>query len=539
MGPMKPPVGYDINWSHPLAKGLVGCWLFNEKTPKLRNIAAERRGYTSTFSGTPSYRGLGGGCLNFNAATPDWIQLGSATGDFQIGTGSFSFGLLFFSSNSTSQVALGTSTGFFSPGYDFVTSLADIPGFCAARVYDDGIGALIEGGLHIFSPSVSRLHFGGGILDRNGNGGAGLFHTFLDGSRSNGADASTVANVTNTQALRLGNRNDALYYTGQIGLVVLYNRALSPSEVAWLYEEPYAFIRSPSRPAFARQAIVAPVQSLRGVRRKRSWNKQKPPVGYDINWSHPLSRGLVFCMIHRAEKYPYDMVSGQYATLQSLTGESSVFMGNEGIYKNAAASFRFPVQTGLDKIVGSGSMFCVGRPNDAGYGLAVGSWDVINTGNGYLGIGFEDNRIYQPNGPVGILNDGTSAGLVGSLSADYLGSNSHLSFHRLGMTFTSNTSSLKWYVKGKPLTGSTFVAAPDADTNRRTQMFCQTFNLHAPTDEIAAVLVYAWNRTLTAAEMMWLYEESYSFIRSPARAAFARIPIAAAGSLKRRTWISY
>src|SRR4051812_47040710 len=27
---VKPPVGTQINWGHPLAKDLVGCWLFNE-----------------------------------------------------------------------------------------------------------------------------------------------------------------------------------------------------------------------------------------------------------------------------------------------------------------------------------------------------------------------------------------------------------------------------------------------------------------------------------------------------------------------------
>ena len=29
-GQQKPPMGYGIDWSHPLASGLVGCWLFNE-----------------------------------------------------------------------------------------------------------------------------------------------------------------------------------------------------------------------------------------------------------------------------------------------------------------------------------------------------------------------------------------------------------------------------------------------------------------------------------------------------------------------------
>jgi len=31
----KPPVGSQIDWGHPLAKGLVGCWLFNEEGGKI------------------------------------------------------------------------------------------------------------------------------------------------------------------------------------------------------------------------------------------------------------------------------------------------------------------------------------------------------------------------------------------------------------------------------------------------------------------------------------------------------------------------
>lgn len=51
--PVKPPVGAAyIDWSHPLARGLVGCWLFNEGAGSPANLVKRRSAVTS---GTPTW----------------------------------------------------------------------------------------------------------------------------------------------------------------------------------------------------------------------------------------------------------------------------------------------------------------------------------------------------------------------------------------------------------------------------------------------------------------------------------------------------
>src|SRR2546430_2775798 len=75
---MKPPLGAQINWGHPLAQGLVGCWLFNEAGGGIVKDALCR--LDGTFAGTakPSWvDGPFGKAINFVHASTSWISLPS------------------------------------------------------------------------------------------------------------------------------------------------------------------------------------------------------------------------------------------------------------------------------------------------------------------------------------------------------------------------------------------------------------------------------------------------------------------------------
>ena len=46
----KPPLGIQIDWSNPITKGLVGCWLFNEGSgDKVYDLSGN--GNTGTLTG--------------------------------------------------------------------------------------------------------------------------------------------------------------------------------------------------------------------------------------------------------------------------------------------------------------------------------------------------------------------------------------------------------------------------------------------------------------------------------------------------------
>src|SRR5690242_15242142 len=62
----KPPLGYYVDTSHPLARGLIGAWLFNEGGGPPRNLLT---GVACTTAGNPTWSaGRWGAGQQFNAA---------------------------------------------------------------------------------------------------------------------------------------------------------------------------------------------------------------------------------------------------------------------------------------------------------------------------------------------------------------------------------------------------------------------------------------------------------------------------------------
>lgn len=60
-GYTKPPLGSQINWGHPLANGMLGCWLFNEGGgSKILNIASPLYHGTLTTNGLTDTTWKGG-----------------------------------------------------------------------------------------------------------------------------------------------------------------------------------------------------------------------------------------------------------------------------------------------------------------------------------------------------------------------------------------------------------------------------------------------------------------------------------------------
>src|SRR2546421_50667 len=74
---MKPPVGTQINFGHPLAKGLVGCWLFNEFGGKLVSNGLFRNHGTLSGATLPSWStGPTGPALTFDGSS-SYVDVGS------------------------------------------------------------------------------------------------------------------------------------------------------------------------------------------------------------------------------------------------------------------------------------------------------------------------------------------------------------------------------------------------------------------------------------------------------------------------------
>src|SRR3990167_7263966 len=78
-GKVKPVVGSQINWGHPLAKGLVGCWLMNERGGrKIIDLSKKR---ITTFTGNSVLDKLGSQLPSNTGvqADTDYMNLGNIT----------------------------------------------------------------------------------------------------------------------------------------------------------------------------------------------------------------------------------------------------------------------------------------------------------------------------------------------------------------------------------------------------------------------------------------------------------------------------
>ena len=76
---IKPPAGTQINPLHPLSKGLVGCWLFNEGAGSLANDISGKGNHGTLTNMSPNVQGSGwggsqfGGGLGFDS-TNDYVD---------------------------------------------------------------------------------------------------------------------------------------------------------------------------------------------------------------------------------------------------------------------------------------------------------------------------------------------------------------------------------------------------------------------------------------------------------------------------------
>lgn len=234
----KPPLGSTINWGHPLAKGLVGCWLMNEGSGrKVKDAALKNDGIITNALWKPTRRGVG---LYFDGTgdyvlVPDNPQLDVGISDLTISTW---INLSSIAANkgvvvkrdANSLNAIGYETLFLSTGeYRFQ--------------FSDGTAN------RLFVATTTQYENTGWrnfvvVLDRDNAVGMKIYvDNILKASDNPTAQQGSLASSIN---LYFGTQyvggSPAGSLLGEMGQVTLYNRALTPSEIQQLYQEPYCFI---------------------------------------------------------------------------------------------------------------------------------------------------------------------------------------------------------------------------------------------------------------------------------------------------------
>lgn len=253
---LKPIRTIQINPSHPLARGLTGCWLMNESCGEIVADCGPRRN---------------NGSFHYNSVAPAWkpgrhgssLEFGSERCVY-CGTNKFGWDV----TNEISVVALAnqtanqTNTLFARSGLVRPCRLsAYSSGKFKWWVYTDGTNCVINSTSTHAIDGSELVHVA--AIWRPGDG-----RLYVNGVQEAGESSSSgsLGFVNDSQSVGIGGTYEGgnYYYcfSGKIEYVFVYNRVLSSEEIKWLYCEPFAMFAKPISPTLI--AVTTATVSLAG-----------------------------------------------------------------------------------------------------------------------------------------------------------------------------------------------------------------------------------------------------------------------------------
>lgn len=256
-GRRKPGAWARIDWTHPLTRGLIGCWLFNEcGGTTIRDIG--KNGVAGTL----------------NSAT--WT-----TGNFCSSALNFSSAYVSFGNPTSAQLTTWTVAGWVRPTSLSATQCLVNNGTNTQRNYYLGTNASAGARLYLTQGASNYLGFEGvQALSTNtwyhlaGTYNNATLALYVNGVLDNSASISGAPDVGagNLFVGSLDGTNEL--FPGKIDTFLIYNRGLSAGEVKQLYQQPFCFLKqvAPSRGFAAAVAAAAGV----GFSRSRAVNSGAP-----------------------------------------------------------------------------------------------------------------------------------------------------------------------------------------------------------------------------------------------------------------------
>ncbi len=240
---LKPLRAVQVNWSHPLARGLAGCWLLNEAAgEKVSDYGLRRKHGAFQYSTTaPLWKpGEHGSCLEFGS-------------ERYVACGTNKFG--WDTTNELSVVAYVNhaasqgNTIFARSTFIRPVRLSGYPsGKIRWWVYTNGTNCNISSTSAHATDGSEWVHVVGTWKEHDGR-------IYINGQleSSESSSSGSLNFVSDSQPVGIGGTYEAGNYyecwNGRIEYVLIYNRALSPVEIKWLCREPFAMFEPLLSPA--------------------------------------------------------------------------------------------------------------------------------------------------------------------------------------------------------------------------------------------------------------------------------------------------
>ncbi|HUV64196.1 MAG TPA: LamG domain-containing protein [Sedimentisphaerales bacterium] len=242
---LKPVRGLQVNLTHPLARALVGCWLLNEGTGNRVMDLGPFRQHGDFQGGPPLWKpGRHGPSVEFDGID-ECIHCGTRKFGWDV-------------TNKVSVIALANHGASANPYTIFgrgqfrepVSLMGQSPGlfYWRVRTTESGVKSLTSTSSHA-TDGTEWVHVAG-TWKQNAS------RLYVNGvEEASDLTVSGTLSVTDDQSAGIGGIYQGGSYSniwiGRIGYVLIYNRALGPSEVEWLSREPFAMFEYPGRSAFA------------------------------------------------------------------------------------------------------------------------------------------------------------------------------------------------------------------------------------------------------------------------------------------------
>jgi concanavalin A-like lectin/glucanase superfamily protein len=251
----KPGAWSRIDSSHPIAKKMVGCWLFSEGGGSARDLTSSA--ITGTVdTGVNRAPGFFGQGLNFTGGSNNWVNLGDAAPLRFASSTSFSFVVWF---KNIGSIAL--SPGLVEKGIGSISGNITNPWYIF-RIISSGkmeLNLRNTGGTDTVVDSNTSVndanwHQGVAVADWT----AQKLYIYVDGKQDN-STAWTLADAygTNGEVAELGDAQGLRAFIGLMDHVLAFQRALSPAEVLALFVEPFCFLQQGSLSQYMTQSPAA------------------------------------------------------------------------------------------------------------------------------------------------------------------------------------------------------------------------------------------------------------------------------------------
>lgn len=453
--------GYIVDRSHPLAQGLVGCWLMNEGGGSDVNDLMNNN--NGSFGGTPTWSG---GYVEFDTAG-DEIAISTLT------ELNYSEGTIIWICNPDQLYNSSTATnrsmwGMLNTGFPEIS----------AQVFSDNnlyVGWYTSGDDDRVTLAASATNF---IQNEDNSyaftwvdsGYSRLYHDGIEiGDNGGGTTVSSIGYELTIGAL--GNVSNRVF-DGGFKLMFIFNRALSAAEIAQLHTNPYKFLYKPEtkisptidriNPAFALHDRASVRTGDGSVEHCKAWFQLNDDVSGILNEMDntrygTVSAGVSFVDFVRSKGVRFDSTT-DYISLTATEVTNLGLLGDSG-------TVEFDVVFDVDETItsapiiymsNSGETFIVKRSFGAWYVLIASSWNnsVFQQG----GIDYQDAGTIQNikvswdvsidfiglwiNGVAQVDSVGTrNATAMGIINTMYIGNQDGTSANR----FEGTIDNLKFY----------------------------------------------------------------------------------------------